>query len=274
MFKKNNLIILLLGLFMLVCGCGSKKAAVDIKAFEDLGNEGVKIAIGEPESVPVGKYTMMILEKLDEKDEDLKKNIEKNIITEEPNVKAVIDKVVTKEVDAGFVYLTDAYQEKENVEIINIPEDINLTPKYPVAILNESEKKDIAQLFVDYLTSKEGVAILEKYGFSPTIENPKEFTPESFEGETLVVYAAASMTESFEEIAQNIKDMTGTEIKFKFASSGSLRQLIENGAASGPEGADIFASASLDHMQSLKNEGFVEDFDLFTENKVVVVVPK
>lgn len=277
MTKRNlilNFVLILLTICFFISGCGSKEVAVNVQKFDDLGNEDVKIAIGEPGSVPVGKYTVKVLDKLAKKDEILAERIHKNIVTEESNVRAVLDKVVTREVDAGFVYLTDAYQEEDKVEIINIPDNISLTPKYPIAVLKESEKKELAQLFVDYVTSKEGVEILKRYGFTPIIDDVKEFVPKSFENDTLIVYAAASMKETFEKMAENIKELTGANIKFKFASSGSLRQLIENGAAGGSEGADVFASANLDHMEGLKDNGFVEDFVLFTENKLVVVVPK
>ena len=113
------------------------------------------------------------------------------------------------------------------------------------------------------MTSKRGVEILEKYGFAPNIENPKDFSPQSFEGETLVVYAAISMTDAFEEMAQDLKELTGAEIRNlrPLASSGDLVQLIENGAVGGRRsGADVYASANLKHMEGLKEKGFVEDF--------------
>lgn len=273
-YLRLNFVLLLFSICFFISGCGSKQVAINVQKFDDLGNEDVKIAIGEPGSVPVGKYTVKVLDKLAKKDESLAERIHKNIVTEESNVRAVLDKVVTREVDAGFVYLTDAYQEEDKVKIIDIPDNISLTPKYPIAVLKESEKKDLAQLFADYVTSKEGVEILKKYGFTPIINDAKDFSPKNFAKDTLIVYAAASMREAFEEMADNLKEMTGATIKFKFASSGSLRQLIESGAAGGSEGADVFASANLDHMEGLKDNGFVEDFVLFTENKLVVVVPK
>lgn len=282
MFNKNALFkitVISLVLVFIACGCGTggggkEEADVGIKEFKDLGNENVKIAIGEPETVPAGKYAMKILDKFGENDEESKNKIVENIVTKEQNVRAVLDKVVSKEVDAGFVYLTDAYQAKDQVEIINVPDDISVTPTYPIAILKETDDKELAKAFVDYVTSKEGVEILEKYGFAPNIENPKDFSPQSFEGETLVVYAAISMTDAFEEMAKNVKELTGADINFKFASSGDLVQLIENGAVGGESGADVYASANLKHMEGLKEKGFVEDFIQFTENKIVIVIPK
>ncbi|NLC63593.1 MAG: molybdate ABC transporter substrate-binding protein [Thermoanaerobacterales bacterium] len=258
---------------ILIAGCGGDSSIQAVKDFEDLGNGGVRIAIGEPNSVPAGSYAMRILDNLTDENESLKTAIENNIVTEEPNVRAVLDKVTSKEVDAGFVYLTDAFTVKENVEIIEIPENIQVTAIYPIGILNESNDAELAKSFVDYVMSKDGMAVLEDFWFTP-VGNRIDFNPKRFDGKSLVVYAAASMTDAFEEIAENFKATTGAEVKYKFASSGSLRQLIENGAVGGEAGADVFASASLEHMEALKENGFIEDFITFTHNKMVIVVPK
>jgi len=270
--KKVRMIMALLIGMVFLSACGGHK--VEIQKFDDLGKDGIKIAIGEPEAVPAGKYSMKILDNLEKKDSVLREKIEENIITKEPNVRAVLDKVANKEVDAGFVYLTDAYSAKDDVDIIKIPEDISITPQYPIGILKESDDRELAELFVDYVLSEDGVKILEKHGFSPLVENPKKFAPVSYQGETLIVYAAISMTEAFEEIAANLKELTGADIRFKFGASGTLRQLIESGAVGGQSGADVFASANMQHMEALKEDGFVEDFIPFIENKVVIVVPK
>jgi molybdate transport system substrate-binding protein len=278
MLKKTGLLkvaVVSLVLVFVVCGCktgNGDEGLVDVSQFADLGNKGVKIAIGEPESVPAGNYAMKILDKLGEKDEELRDKIVSNIVTKEPNVRAVLDKVVTKEVDAGFVYLTDAVQAKDKVKIIDVPADISVTPAYPIAVLKESDNMELAKAFVDYVTSVEGIKVLEKHGFAPDTENPRDFSAEPFNDETLVVYAAISMTDAFEEMAENLKQTIGADIKFKFASSGDLAQLIESGAVGGESGADVFASANVKHMESLKEKGFVEDYIEFTENKIVVVV--
>jgi molybdate transport system substrate-binding protein len=273
--KKALLKIFIVALVasLFASGCGGNVSEQGLKGFEDLGNEGVRIAIGEPDSVPAGKYAMKILDNLADENESLKTNIEKNIVTEEPNVRAVLDKVTSKEVDAGFVYLTDAFSVKDSVEIIEIPDNIQVTAEYPIGVLNESDDMELAKTFVDYVMSEEGKAILGNYWFTPAGQKV-EFTPKRFDGETLVVYAAISMTDAFEEIAEKLKEVTGAEIKYKFGSSGSLRQLIENGAIGGESGADVFASASLEHMKALNEKGFIGDFSTFTDNKLVIVVPK
>jgi len=117
-----------------------------------------KIAIGTPESVPVGSYTkkMLELKGLWEKLND------KYVLA--LSVKQALEYVQRAEVDAGFVYKTDAMTRKDKVKII---ESYTLSEKvlYPIAIIKTSEKKEAAQKFIDFLKDENTLKIFEKYGF-------------------------------------------------------------------------------------------------------------
>ncbi|MCL0106852.1 molybdate ABC transporter substrate-binding protein [Thermodesulfovibrionales bacterium] len=257
---------------VLVVGCVEKNE-VKIVKFEDLGLERVKIASGDPGHVPAGKYAAEILYNLEQTDPDLAEKIRDNIVTRDIHVRAVLDKVVLKEVDAGFVYRTDAYTEKEKVRIIEIPEEINVVPEHPVAVLKGSDDREAAAEFIRFVLSREGQNILVKHGFAGAVTNTEPFTPKEIK-DTIAVYAAASLTSVFEAITAEFEKMTGGEIKLLFASSGSLRQRIQGGAIGGEAGADVFASASLKHMKILTEEGMVTDYSVFARNEMVVVVPR
>jgi molybdate transport system substrate-binding protein len=257
---------------VLTVGCVDKNE-VKIAKFEDLGLEGVKIASGDPGHVPAGKYAVDILCNLEQTDPDLAGKITNNIVTREAHVRAVLDKVVLKEVDAGFVYRTDAYTEREKVEIIEIPEEINVVPEYPVAVLKGSDNREAAAEFAGFVLSREGQEILVDYGFTGVVSDPEPYTPKEIK-DTIVVYAAGSLTDVFEEMATEFEKMTGGEVKLLFASSGALRQKIQAGAVGGEAGADVFASASMKQMRILEKEGFVADYGVFAKNEMVVVVRK
>lgn len=286
-FKKSFLIVSLLVVSLLLvtmvgCGNNANKPAEDenkakedvIVTWEDLGKEGKRIAIGDPEAAPVGKYTMKILENLEAKDAELKEKIEKNIVTKEPNVRAVLDKVIQKEVDAGFVYQTDAFIEKDKLNIIEVPEDIQVPSKYGIGVLKETDDKELAEAFVAFIMSKEGQAKLESYGFIPAVQDPKDFEAKEFKGEKLVVYAAASMTDALEDLGKDFTEKTGAEVIFEFGASGTLRQKMENGAVGGESGADVFASADTKNPELLKEKGLIEDYFNMVDNKVVVISAK
>ena len=107
-----------------------------------------------------------------------------------------------------------------------------------------------------------------------TIKNDNKNT------EKLVIFAAASMTETLTEISKNYKEKNNhVDIIFNFDSSGTLKTQIEEGVE-----CDIFISASPKQMDQLDinadksiNKNFIDKIDSNTrfnllENKVVLVV--
>lgn len=84
----------------------------------------------------------------------------------------------------------------------------------------------------------------------------------------IVVFAAASLTESMTELAETFESQEGNRVKvvLNFAGSQNLKTSIESGTK-----ADIFASASIKYMDELKNKGFVEDYRVFLKNRLVII---
>lgn len=134
---------------------------LEINGPEDLTSNQVEtICIGNPETAPVGKYTVEALTS-----EGLWDELEPKTLLAD-DVKQVLVYVERGEVDAGFVYSTDASTaEPGTIDIkATIP---TVTPiSYPIAVLSASEHKNEAQTFVDFVTSDEGRTILESYGFT------------------------------------------------------------------------------------------------------------
>jgi molybdate transport system substrate-binding protein len=89
----------------------------------------------------------------------------KNLQSNETNVKAVIAKIQVGEADAGVVYTTDAAAATGEVTTIAIPKEYNVVAEYPMAVLKTSSHLDVAEAFVQYVTSGAGQAILKGYGF-------------------------------------------------------------------------------------------------------------
>lgn len=131
-----------------------------IKGLADLGKKDVtRIAYGNPETVPVGRYTQGSLEKSGDWE-----NVESRKVLGQ-NVRQVLDYVARGEVDAGFVFATDAAIMKDKVTVVqSIETTVPVT--YPIALVKRDGRSDAAQAYQDYLLSEEGQAILAKYGFS------------------------------------------------------------------------------------------------------------
>lgn len=86
--------------------------------------------------------------------------------TEEPDVRSLLTKVASGDLDAGLVYVTDVVAAGDDVGSIDVPEDANVVADYPVAALAGAGEPEIAGAFVDFLLSVDGQAILTSHGFA------------------------------------------------------------------------------------------------------------
>jgi molybdate transport system substrate-binding protein len=140
----------------------------NIKTLHDLANKGVTIAVGDP-AVPIGGYTLDVLNKMGKSSEygpDYETAVKGNFVTQETSVGGIVQKVILGEVDAGYVYVSDAVAQGEEVSSIEIPAEFNVTADYPIATAKASENSALAEAFVKYVLSPAGQKILQKYGFS------------------------------------------------------------------------------------------------------------
>lgn len=130
-----------------------------VSNFNDLTSARVqKIALGEPKSVPAGKYAQEVLTFF-----NIFNSIKQKIVFAK-DVRQVLAYVETGNVDAGIVYITDA--KIGNVKIVAIaPENSHSLIVYPVAVIKASKNIDAAKEFVNFLSSKSANDIYQKYGF-------------------------------------------------------------------------------------------------------------
>ncbi len=90
------------------------------------------------------------------------------------------------------------------------------------------------------------------------------------ETQTLTVFAAASLTDAFTEIADSFEAANpGVEVVFNFASSSDLATQLAEGAP-----ADLFASANNRQMQVAQDAGRIAgNPQTFVKNRLVLIVP-
>ena len=130
-----------------------------VKAMPDLSLTNVKrIAVGKVASVPVGRYTQQVLESA-----QLWAPLQPKLVFAD-NVRQVLDYVSRGEVEAGFVYRTDAELARGKV-VIALTVGGHSPVTYPAAVVADSWQAVLARDFVTFLGSREAQAILAKYGF-------------------------------------------------------------------------------------------------------------
>ena len=86
----------------------------------------------------------------------------------------------------------------------------------------------------------------------------------------LLVFGAASLTESLRDLGKAYEAKTGERVVFSFGASSDLARQIQAGAP-----ADVFFSADAAKMDALETAGLVSAADRreFLSNTLVVVVP-
>lgn len=117
-----------------------------------------RIAVANPASVPVGRYAKGALDKA-----GLWSAIEAKAVGTQ-NVRQSLDYVTRGEVDAGFVYATDAAVMKDKVRVA-FEVRVDTPILYPIARTAGSANAEEAGSFVAHVLSPAGQAVLSKHGF-------------------------------------------------------------------------------------------------------------
>lgn len=129
-----------------------------IASFADLTEPGLNVVVCQ-QPVPCGAATHQV--------EDSTR-VQVQPVSEEPDVTDVLNKVVTGQADAGLVYITDALNAAALVTTVRFPEAADAVNTYPIAVLKNAPQSDLAQRFVDLVTSPAGQKILDQAGFAKT----------------------------------------------------------------------------------------------------------
>jgi molybdate transport system substrate-binding protein len=138
-----------------------KSNPAGIESIYDLTKAGVKIAEAAA-SVPVGSYTVQVLKQM-----GLAAAVQANVVSQETSDANVVAKVALGQVDAGFVYLSDAVIDPGHLTLVKVPAWAQPKIIYSMAIVARSKNKGAARAWMDKVLSPAGQAIFVKNGFLP-----------------------------------------------------------------------------------------------------------
>jgi molybdate transport system substrate-binding protein len=133
-----------------------------VSDFKSLASENIKrIAIGNPETSPAGKYAKEVLTYL-----GLWDKVQPKLIYVE-TVRQVLDYLVRGEVDAGIYYASDARLREDSVKMVaSAPAGSHKPILYPIAAVKGTRDPEMAREFIGFVRSPEGRALLIRKGFS------------------------------------------------------------------------------------------------------------
>ncbi|HLI63089.1 MAG TPA: molybdate ABC transporter substrate-binding protein [Terriglobales bacterium] len=120
-----------------------------------------RVAIANPQHAPYGRAAMAALEHFGMKD----KVAGKLVLGE--NISQAAQFVESGNAQAGLIALSLALSPamRETGKYWELPQDAYPQIQQGAGILSSSRHKPAAQAFLDYVTSPEGAAVLERYGF-------------------------------------------------------------------------------------------------------------
>jgi molybdate transport system substrate-binding protein len=123
-----------------------------VEGLDDFGDDSLLIGLCA-EDVPCGEFGRQALDN-----------------AEETDVRSLLAKVESGDLDAGIVYVTDVRAAGDRVEGIEIPDEDNVVAEYPIAALagsSGSSESEVAEAFVEFVLSDRGQEILRSFGFGP-----------------------------------------------------------------------------------------------------------
>lgn len=127
---------------------------------EILASAQEKIAVGEPGSVPVGRYTKEVLSEL-----GLWEGLDGQLVYAK-DARQVLTYTESGNAELGIVYSSDAFSSSDVEVLAELPQGPEPIV-YPAGITTESANAEEAEGFLDFLTGDEGQRILQEFGFSP-----------------------------------------------------------------------------------------------------------
>jgi molybdate transport system substrate-binding protein len=138
-----------------------RQSPTAVQELRDLGKKEIqRIAIGNPATVPAGKYARDILKKAGQWD-----GLQEKMVFAE-HVRQIMDYVSRREADAGMVFLSDAISRKSEVMVVwEAPEDMHRPIRYVIAPIKGTANEKLVRDFIETVVSERGENILIKYGF-------------------------------------------------------------------------------------------------------------
>jgi molybdate transport system substrate-binding protein len=137
------------------------ESKTDVTKPEDLLAAGIEhLALGEPQSVPAGRYARQALTKL-----GLWERLKDKVVSAE-DVRHALAYVETGSAEAGIVYATDAAISEKIKVAVELPEQLTGPIRYPMVLLKHGEGNMAAESFYRYLSSAEAARVFRKHGFT------------------------------------------------------------------------------------------------------------
>jgi molybdate transport system substrate-binding protein len=161
--------------FLIPAICVQPGNPQNIRSLSDLTKPGLRVGIGNPDSVCVGLYAVEILEK-----NNLLKEVFPNIVTQATSCDATATLISLKSVDAVLGWSVFQDWDQQRIERVLLkPEQLPRLAYIPAAVSNFARDRALATQFIDFLISAAGQDIFKKWGYNVTEDEARQFAPQA-----------------------------------------------------------------------------------------------
>jgi molybdate transport system substrate-binding protein len=138
----------------------NKKRKRAVKTLEDMAAPGIKLAVGDPKSMALGRTSMEII-----KNAGLEKQFLDNVVVYGATVNQLSLYVVQGAVDAAIVARANAFMHQDTLDMFDIPANYYTPDIIGIAVLKTAKNTALAEQFKAFASSPGGIASFTRFGF-------------------------------------------------------------------------------------------------------------
>ena len=132
-----------------------------IRELKDLLKPGIKLGLGNPAVCAIGRTSKQILAK----NNISWKDVEKNLAYQSLTVNELGMQIQAKALDAVIVWDAMARYYSEYGDPVPVAAEKNVISTIDIGVLKFSRHKELAEKFVDFVTTEPGQKLVSKYGY-------------------------------------------------------------------------------------------------------------
>jgi molybdate transport system substrate-binding protein len=140
----------------------NRKSRFRVKSLKDMAQPGLRLGLGDPKSMALGRTAEEILTK-----SGLKKAVAKNVVVRAATVKQLALYVAKGFVDVAVISRADAFQNQKRVLMVPIPRQYYTADVVGAGVFLTTTQPARAKRLADWLSSPRAVAVFAKFGFTP-----------------------------------------------------------------------------------------------------------
>ncbi len=140
----------------------------NITSLKDLTKPGLKVGVGEPEALAVGRLTEKMLKEL-----GLYEDIMKNVVLTAGSASKLVLPLAMGNLDAEINWMATCMAFADKVDIIKIDPNKLKYSVAPIGMTVYSKKKEASMKYLEFVKSKEAQDIFKNYGFAAYFDPEK-----------------------------------------------------------------------------------------------------